>query len=141
MGVEQSVPLVGRTQELERSLAALDRLGGGRGGLISLVGDRGVGKSAVAGAMTEEAVRRGMATAWGRPMAGRRGDTPYGAWGRALDRLGIRMLTEGQHSAEGYQPLGLDEARGRVLQVVDRPTVLVLDDLHRADDESRWLVE
>lgn len=138
MGVEQTVPLVGRDHELQRSSAALEALASGRGSLIHLLGEAGVGKSAIAERLTRDAQDAGIAAAWGRPMAGRRSDTAFGTWGRALQRLGTAAFLD-----QGRDPAPtLDRAGEVVLDAVgDTPTMLVLDDLHRADDESRWLVE
>lgn len=140
MGVDQPGPLIGRDHEVQRCAAALRSLASGRGSLIHLVGEAGVGKSAVAERVTREAQEAGIAVAWGRPMAGRRSDVAYGAWVRALQRLG----GPGRHelAVDGTAVPTLDQVGQVVIEAVgDTPTVLVLDDLQRADDESRWLVE
>jgi DNA-binding CsgD family transcriptional regulator len=138
MAAALPAPLIGRDVEVTACAQALDDLERGRGRLLCLVAGEGMGKSAVAGVLTDAADRRSIRTAWGRPMAGRRSDPPLATWARALQRLG-RPLPPGL--AEGADG-GLDGARDAVLRAVgETPTVLVLDDVHRADPESRWLVE
>jgi MoxR-like ATPase len=64
-----AVPLVGRSVELRRLVAALDRAAGGRGGTVLLAGEAGVGKSRLAGEAMElagagEAEVPGVPVAW-----------------------------------------------------------------------------
>jgi class 3 adenylate cyclase/tetratricopeptide (TPR) repeat protein len=55
------LPIVGRDRERQRIKAALDRAGTGRGGIVSIVGDPGMGKSRLLTAAIGHAARRGFA--------------------------------------------------------------------------------
>ena len=56
------VPLVGRSEELGRVLAALGRAEAGSGGTLLLTGEAGIGKSRLAAEALALARRRGFAT-------------------------------------------------------------------------------
>jgi class 3 adenylate cyclase len=170
-GSDLGAPLFGRERELTQLLEAFDRALGGRGRLVLLAGEPGIGKSRLADAFSEIARSRGAAVAWGRCWeAG--GAPAYWPWTQALrsclreqgpEEL-RRQLGEGApHVAQMVPdlqrvlpeiptPPGLDPdaARFRVFDAVtsflrnaaaSRPLVVVVDDLHVADRPSLLFLE
>ena len=162
---------VGRTPELATLEAALADAEAGRGRLVVLAGEAGIGKSRLADELASRAKRRGVHIAWGRCwQAG--GAPAYWPWIQALrtfvreldpevlrERLG-RGATELRHLLPELgelfphdpapPPLGnevdrfrLFEATAAFLRAVarDRPVLLVLDDVHAADASSLLLLE
>ena len=133
-----TAPLVGRADELDQLLAALDRMRRGRAQVVSLVGEAGTGKSRliaealarleVDGRLARTAVRRAACSSLGEPTYG-----VYGALFRdayqvsPADSLEVarRKLTEGlrglgarDEEAEAIAPLlsyvlGVEEAQPR----------------------------
>jgi DNA-binding SARP family transcriptional activator len=149
-------PLVGRGGELSRLRRLLDAAAHGRGSALVVVSEAGVGKTRLLDELGDR----------GGSLVGRCHDSeqilPFGPWVEALrvalacqpalrDRLGspwcselARLLPEladtpagqGARSSDGY--LRLFEAVGRALQVLaaPRPLLVVMEDLHWADDMS-----
>ncbi|MGK2866289.1 MAG: BTAD domain-containing putative transcriptional regulator [Mycobacterium sp.] len=120
---------VGRRRELDRLRRAMvDVAGRGRGGMTVLTGESGVGKTTLASAAVDLAAELGMTTAWaGHPT----GIAAPALWTwtrvlRSLDALTADTPTLGDDRAV------IDTAEA-VLAAVTTPTVIVLDDLHRAD--------
>jgi DNA-binding CsgD family transcriptional regulator len=144
-GVDQHV-LVGRADEL----AALDgRLAGaraGRGGLVLVDGEPGVGKTALAHSVVGRARRAGMRAAWGACLEGE-GAAAYRPW--------IHILRElGESSASLLDPVdpgvGVVGSRFHLFDDIvetlraaaaTRGLLLVLDDLHWADVPSVRLLQ
>ncbi len=152
-------PFVGRTRELELLRSSLGRAGAGERLVILLVGDAGAGKTRVLGEFARYAAASG-----GRVLRGA-GDvvapTPFRPFRQALDRL-----AEQEAAAAGAAPPAIDlrpEAAGaggrlaadhdteryRRFEAVDErlaaasaaaPVVLLLDDLHWADEPSLQLL-
>jgi DNA-binding SARP family transcriptional activator len=162
---------VGRDRELAELVAGLDGALAGRGRLVLLAGEPGIGKSRLADALMEEARSRGAETLVGRSWeAG--GAPAYWPWIQAL-RVHLRdtdlnalrvqlgpgapllaqLLPEiGELFPEhgDLPPLTEAGARFRVFEAVarllrsaaeDRPIVVVLDDLHAADEPSLLLLQ
>ena len=77
--------LVGRSAELGQLAALLDRAAAGAGGVITLAGPAGSGKSALAAAAATLARDRGFEVAGGSPVRGRPGRL---VWAGLLDDLG-----------------------------------------------------
>jgi DNA-binding CsgD family transcriptional regulator len=161
---------VGRQSELDTLREGLDEACAGRGSLILLAGEAGIGKTHLARAFAEHARQRGALVLWGRCFEGE-WQPPYGPWATALDeivRIGdvdllrqelgpaaptlaqlvpaIRALLPGIADAPSLSP---DEGRYRVYDAAVRflsrvaqrtPVVLVLDDLHWADSDSLQLL-
>lgn len=140
--------LVGRDAEmsfLDRSVTAA---AGGRGGLILLTGEPGIGKSRLAVEASWLARRRGFRVVWGRCRE-TEGAPPFWPWTQIL--RGVLTGSAGQVPGD-LRPLldtGLRVAPGADrFQVFDaaaitlaeharrEPLLLVLDDLHRADHSS-----
>ena len=158
-----SVPLVGREVEMGRLRDRLQEAVGGRGGLVMLAGEQGIGKTRIIDEAGEGAERDGFAVLWGRCHEGE-WPPPYGPFALALEAhvtladpgelradLGSSAATLAQlvPSLRRILPdVGVpaavppEEERFRLLDGVAQfliarsrrmPVLLVLDDLHWAD--------
>ena len=156
-------PLIGRETELVGLRAALDDAWSRRGRLVAVHGEAGIGKSRIVEELGAEAVARG-----GRVMLGRCYETeqilPFGPWVNAMRHGGaLRELDDAGAVADAWraalarlfpelgaapppadyaQDLRLFEGMAYVVEHVARrqPLVLVLEDLHWADEMSIRLV-
>ena len=159
--------LVGRERESAELAAALEQAFAGRGSVVLLAGEPGIGKTSVARALCDKAEARGALTAWGIGWSG--GAAPaYWPWVqvvRALmrsadaDRLVAALGEEATWLAEIVPDLrgripsaseqgataGADEGRFRAYDALaellrhaaaEAPLLVVLDDLHWADEAS-----
>ncbi len=163
--------LVGRERELARLDEALGEAIAGRGRVVLVTGEPGIGKTALASAFAERAATRGASSAWGTCWDG--GGAPaYWPWvqiARALtrheDAATLRAgLGAGAPWIAGLLPelaatlgpaapaseLNADQARFRLFDALAsllvavaarRPLVIVLDDLHWADPSSLQALE
>ena len=154
--------IVGRREELDALSGVLDAAVCSRGRAVFLVGEAGVGKSRVAAAATEAARSRAIDVLIGRAV--RSGlATPYRALSEAvLGALRLRELPETRQLAPFRRALGVlvpewrvgaepveeslvvvGEAVLRLLRALaaDRPSLLVLEDLHWADSETLGVLE
>ena len=93
-------PFVGRTAELAALQVALDRAAGGRGGMVRLLGEPGIGKTRLADALVETACQAGLRVGWARTWDG---SPPFGI---------VCALIRSLHNT----PALLDEALGRQRQ-------------------------
>src|SRR5687768_16574738 len=76
-------PLLGRDQELAELHAALSSAESGKGALVLLVGEPGIGKTRLANDFASEAALRGAQVTWGR--AWEAGGAPaYWPWNEAM---------------------------------------------------------
>jgi hypothetical protein len=163
-------PFVGRERELAQIGAALDGAQAGRGQLVMLAGEPGIGKTSLADRAAALATERGFTVLWGRCWeAG--GAPAYWPWldliaelARALDEATLaRVLGEGgallaeivpelrarlPETPAGVAP-PVEEGRFRLWRAVSalvqeatkaKPALLVLDDLHAADQSSLSLL-
>ena len=149
--VPPSVPLVvGRDVELERLGArAEDVRSSGRPGAALVAGEPGIGKTALAAGVAERLAARGWRVVWGRcPETD--GSPALWPWVEVLDALadrppepeeaaalaplrgGDRARSEDEPSARFRQHRALASYLRRL--AARQPLVVVLDDLHRADD-------
>src|SRR5829696_4757614 len=164
-------PLIGRERELAALRACLDAALAGRGGGALLAGEPGIGKTRLAEETAAIARERGARVLWGRTYEGEGAPAywPWIEVLRGLlrgaDDEGARALL-GAHAAEAAQllpelrrllpnlsePAELEpaEARFRLFDAVasmltaaarDQPLLLVLDDLHWADEPSLMLLD
>jgi tetratricopeptide (TPR) repeat protein len=158
--------LVGRERETAELLRAVDLAFAGRGSVVLVAGEPGIGKTSVARALCDEAEARGAVTAWGVAWSG--GAAPaYWPWVQVVRGLlrsagGSRLLADlGPQAvwlaeivpdlrselpaAPEAAPSTADEGRFRVYDALsellrrsaaEAPLVVVLDDLHWADEAS-----
>ncbi|MDP2710250.1 MAG: AAA family ATPase [Solirubrobacteraceae bacterium] len=163
--------LVGRERELAQLHTALEDALAGRGGLVLLTGEPGIGKTALAREFVEHAAARDAAWAWGTCWDG--GGAPaYWPWvqiGRTVGRrVDLALLRDALGAAAPWiagllpelgdalgppaQPseLDSDQARFRLFDALatllaaaaeQRPLVVVLDDMHWADASSLLALE
>ena len=162
---------VGRKAEMGDLKAALEEALSGRGRMVTLVGEPGIGKTRTAQELVTFAGLRGMQVLWGRCYE-EQGVPPYWPWVQAIrayvherdakelrSELGsaaaviAEIVPDVRDALPGLEPppeVGRDEARFRLLDSVatflkaasrSRPLMLVLDDLHWADDASLGLLQ
>jgi len=130
--------LVGRDAELAVLDALITQVKAGAGGVVLLTGEPGVGKTRLARAGTERAV--GAMVSWGACRESE-GAPPLWPWMQVLRHLGGPGIATG--AAEGAA------ARYRLYERVEdtlrehaeaTPHLVVIDDLHRADEASLRLL-
>ena len=142
-------PFVGRAQELTDLAAALEEAAAGRGSLVLLSGEPGIGKTRLMSELGRLAADAGM-----RVVAGRcweeGGAPPYWPWTQVVRAAGADL----EHLAEGPQPgsaggVGPEGERLRLFDAVarflaasasERPLLVTLDDVHAADEPSLLLL-
>ena len=159
-GGAPAAALVGRDPELQAVDIALAALPDGRGSALALVGPGGVGKSRVAREAAARAALNGACVLTGRAVA-TGGATPYrpliealAPWARTQDRAPADLGAHGRACEvlvpawstgmdEPLSPVFVGEALLRLLPRVagDQPVVLILEDLHWADEETVAAVE
>jgi tetratricopeptide (TPR) repeat protein len=131
--------VVGRDRPIAELRTLVEAALASRGGVVTLTGDAGIGKTTLATAAADHAEQRGAAVVWGTCWEGA---PPFWPWLEALAALGVEAALgdagppgrpvpqvarfERFHAVSG----GLLEAAAR------RPLVVVLDDLHWADPAS-----
>jgi len=135
--------LVGRTREREAIAVALAAAEAGRGGLLLVAGEAGIGKTRLMMAAEEEARARGFAVAWGR--AWELGGAPaFWPWVEALRELAPEGETApqlgGGDDAERFCVFD-DVAVALARWSRTRPLLILLDDLHASDESSLLLTE
>ncbi|WP_129977466.1 BTAD domain-containing putative transcriptional regulator [Rhodococcus sp. Q1] len=119
--------IVGRGNELDLLVQAARRSDTDGLQLVWISGDAGEGKSALAGAFVRRIADSGRSPAWGScPEID--GAPPAWPWTEILRELGL--------PEPPASPFELSRALERQLSLPDRRTVLVLDDLHRADEPT-----
>jgi DNA-binding SARP family transcriptional activator/tetratricopeptide (TPR) repeat protein len=148
--------LIGREEQLARLTGHLVDAVAGRGSVVLVTGEPGIGKTGLAHALTATAAAMGLNTGWGRceETAGAPAMWP---WSQALAPLTDSAGTTTRWSALDALVAGSDDAApvsaldantaafrlaeataGRLREV--GPTLLVLDDLHWADSDTLRLV-
>ncbi len=155
--------LVGRDDEARRLRAALAAAEAGRGGSVFLVGEAGIGKSRLVREAVRVAGERSLTVLAGRAVAGGV-PTPFRPFAEALTSAGRAGLLPASAELDSFRPvLGrlvpewrpprgmpgeespvfLGEAVLRLLRALAPQVgcVLVLEDLHWADQETLALLE
>ncbi len=154
----------GRERPLAILREKLDQLGAGQGGMVLISGEAGVGKTRLAAETALAADEVGAVVLWGTSYA-EEGQLPYGPFAEALEEYFGVLPAEGRRRlSESYPEVNsmlasaiaqdsrtrqgdgtrmqLFAAIGRLLAEIGRvrPLLLVLDDLHAADEASIQLV-
>ena len=157
-------PLIGRERELERLREALADATGGRGGVVAVVGDAGIGKTRLLEEMAREATARHITVAFSRSYETEQ-VLPFSPWVavlraglaaprtsliRALGRVWMaelaRLIPE---LAEPGTDTGRAEDHRRLFEAVlrflvhlatRRPVLVVLEDLQWSDEMSLRLL-
>jgi hypothetical protein len=164
----RSGALLGRERELSRLSELLSAARSGRGGALALIGEPGVGKTALVSELAATARSSGAQVSWGR-CSGLAGDPPWGPVAQALSPLfdegildapmaaacggGLLALVPeaARLSPELVAPAGADpetigfgvaRATTRLFRQVclKRPCLLVIDDVHDADPATLRLL-
>ena len=153
------IPLVGREPEMARARAALIEAHGGRGQVMLVLGEAGVGKTRLIGELSAEADHRETHVLLGRCHEGEQ-ILPFGPWVDALraaripEQIGgladlapssrselARLLPEldaGNADPGAPDYLKVFESMAQLLACLSRvrPLLLILEDLHWADEMS-----
>ena len=150
--------LVGRSAEIEVASAALAGLNEGRGAVLLLSGEPGIGKSTLARMIADLAGNKGLPVYWG--FAWEAGGAPaYWPWTQLLrsltndqallDSSRLSEILPESHSDSAATTVQLGQAQFQLLESVREllvaashasPIVLVLEDLHAADADSLHLL-
>jgi DNA-binding SARP family transcriptional activator len=150
--VRAGAPFVGRQRELAELDAALEQSLGGHGGVVLVSGEPGIGKSRLMDELAARARARGAPVLVGRCWeAG--GAPAYWPWVQALredvGEAGAQTLRELFPQPDAPPDIDPEGARFRLFEAAvaflrgatrERPLVLVLDDLHAADEPSLLLL-
>src|SRR3954451_25041722 len=134
------VKLVGRDVELAAAGRAIEQARRGAGRVLGVLGEAGIGKSALLAATAERARASGLLVIEGRGVEHER-DVPFGvavaALEEHLDELPLDAAASG--AAERFHHHRAIRAALERLGA-ERPLALLLDDLHWADEASIELV-
>jgi DNA-binding SARP family transcriptional activator len=162
-GDAEAAPFVGREPERARFAQRLDEVLEGKGGIILVEGESGVGKTRLLREVADDARWRGMDVIWGRsaPSGGR----PFGPIGDALrtglSDLRIRQLQNRLDDtrlaalapliprlapdAEPEVAMGMADEQARMQEAIGaafqglaatNPTLVVLEDVHWSDEDT-----
>ncbi|MFC0861290.1 BTAD domain-containing putative transcriptional regulator [Sphaerimonospora cavernae] len=143
-----SEPLIARAGHLTRITERLSDVRRGRGGVMLVTGEAGMGKTRLAQAVAEDAEARGITVIWGRCMEGDAAP-PFWPWLQALRALGesgtdaVRLLAGEGEETTVDPDAALFELYEQVLSALNAvcsPVLLVFDDLHSADASSLRLL-
>jgi tetratricopeptide (TPR) repeat protein len=139
-------PFVGRRQELRELTSALGDAAIGRGSLVLLGGEPGIGKTRLIGELaavaSEREVRVVAARCWEEG-----GAPPYWPWIQVVRAAGGELEQLAALGGSGVAPEGerirlFDEVARFLVAVTaaDRPLLVTLDDVHAADEPSLLLL-
>jgi class 3 adenylate cyclase/tetratricopeptide (TPR) repeat protein len=159
-------PLFGRTAELERLTAALERAAGGERRLVLLGGEPGIGKTRLVAELAARAHERGALVLYGRcdedlgipyqpfvealghyvehssaQLVARQRDAQSGALSRLLPQLAAGGPGQAPDPATGDRHVLFSEVGSMLATNQHPPLVLVLDDLHWADKATLLLLK
>jgi predicted ATPase len=147
-------PFVGRVRELADLASALGEAASGRGSLVLVTGEPGIGKTRLMSELARVGSERGVCLAAGRCWE-EGGAPPYWPWMQVVRTLGGDLeklvVPTGAKAAPRPAPAGvmpegerlrLFDAVGRFLAEAssERPILVVLDDLHAGDEPSLLLL-
>src|SRR4051794_19011413 len=160
-GPARVLPLTGRGRELRELLSPWEAARGGLGGVVTLSGEPGIGKTRLMQELSRHANGAGARVATGAALD-LGGGAPFGIWAELRRELvrdlppapadaawtgeAARLLPELGPPATPAAP---DVERARLLEAVaslvewaaaDRPALLVIEDVHAADSASLELV-
>lgn len=129
--------VIGRAGERATLREALERALRGRGGIVVIRGEAGIGKSTLAEAAAERAQALGFDVLFGRAWEFADAPAYFPLWSalRALGLLDMARATRGE--AEAFQ---LWEATLGVLAAAEKPILWRLEDLHAADAQTLALL-
>jgi hypothetical protein len=119
--------LIGRGGQLAVLREALLRAEGGRGGLVLVVGEAGIGKTSLVEPIAEEAKGRGAQVVFGRAWEAAESPPYFPLW-ECFRSLGVERSADTDPFRLWEKVLGALAERAAA-----RPVVWVLDDLHAAD--------
>ena len=130
--------LVGRDAELAVLDALTTRARAGAGGVVLLTGEPGVGKTRLARAGAERAA--GAKVSWGACRESE-GAPPLWPWMQVLRRLGGPGIIAGAAEGAAARYRLYERAREALVRTAeDQPHLVIIDDLHRADEASLHLL-
>jgi DNA-binding CsgD family transcriptional regulator len=147
---------VGRQEERDLLEAALEEACAGTGRVVLLAGEPGIGKTRVAQELAADAERKGVRVLWGMSLEGEAAP-PYWPWVEALrgsDAASaevVSFLTDPEHKPAGFSIFADSPRSVRFAQFDavasflaatsrEKPLVVILDDLHCADEPSLQLL-
>ena len=116
----------------------LDRARAGSGGALFVVGEAGLGKTAV----LDQAVQSTTAFRVGRARADERETTlPFGLFAQGFEALGVKHgLGDAEQAASAARTAGFYETLRHLGRLSPEPVLLALDDVHLADADSLALL-
>ena len=129
--------MVGREREQAMLAAALDRAAVGAPALVMIAGEAGIGKTTLVDSFARTAHRRGYRVVRGG--ADERETAGLALWAGPIAALGLAGATLGESA---QQPDGRWEAVDILAAALDSaaPIVVVVEDVHWADEASLWLL-
>jgi DNA-binding CsgD family transcriptional regulator/tetratricopeptide (TPR) repeat protein/KaiC/GvpD/RAD55 family RecA-like ATPase len=128
--------LIGREPELSEIRRKLRAASTGRGQVVAVVGEAGIGKSRLAAEAAESATVQGFATGVGAYSEGIASPSLWG-WLQALRALGIDARRPDQSMFETF----IEVSNRLRMQALKAPLLVALEDIHWADTESLQLLE
>ena len=143
-------PFVGRTRELHELRAAFDEADSGRGSLVLVTGEPGIGKTRLMQEFAGTAPDRGWHVVVGRCWE-EGGAPPYWPWIQVVRAAGGEFERLARTPSEGGAGAGADPESVRFMlfdavtrflveSALAQPLVIVVDDLHAADAPSLLLL-
>ena len=135
--------LVGRDPALAMAGSALSGALDGTGRLLLVGGEPGIGKTALARSVADDARRAGARVVWSACSGGA---PAYWPWTQVLRELAESRLVLSPRSDDPDDPLSRFELHDSVARAIggaarDTPLVVVIDDLHWADEGSLELLD